>query len=100
MIKLPADLLSALQSRTARSSLGASSMRGKGSSGVVAAGRSFLCELELRRFATSDKRLFRQELDCVTDGLMRAFPRPARRWGLARKGLNIFLRNCLYTVYL
>lgn len=31
---------------------------------------------------------------------MRSFPRPARHWGLARKGLNIFLRECLYTVYL
>lgn len=27
-------------------------------------------------------------------------PSDARSWGLARKLLNIFLRDCLYTVYL
>ena len=27
-------------------------------------------------------------------------PLKARHWGLARKGLNIFLRGCLYTSYL
>ena len=27
-------------------------------------------------------------------------PRRARRWGLARKILNVFLRDCLYTTYL
>jgi hypothetical protein len=39
-------------------------------------------------------------LDRQTDLLLDVFPRPARHWGLARKGLNIFLRDCLYTVYL
>jgi hypothetical protein len=29
-----------------------------------------------------------------------AFPSGAKHWGLARKGLNIFLRECLYTVYI
>jgi hypothetical protein len=71
-------------------------MRGAGSRGVVAAGRPFLCKLELRRFAAR----FRRAIDRATDGLIRAFPRPARHWGLARKGLNIFLRNCLYTSHL
>lgn len=33
-------------------------------------------------------------------GLQRAFPEGDRYWGLARKSLNIFLRDCLYTVYL
>jgi hypothetical protein len=67
---------------------------------VVAAGRPFLCELKLRRFAVPSVRRFRRELDRATDGLMRAFPKRARHWGLARKGLNIFLRDCLYTIYL
>jgi len=39
-------------------------------------------------------------LDAATDGLRRALPKGTQRWGLARKGLNIFLRNCLYTTYL
>jgi hypothetical protein len=28
------------------------------------------------------------------------FPKKGRHWGRARKGLNIFLRGCLYTSYL
>ncbi|MGE3843430.1 MAG: hypothetical protein AB7I50_17805 [Vicinamibacterales bacterium] len=40
------------------------------------------------------------ELDRATDALVRRLPQSARHWGLARKGLNIFLRECLYTVYL
>ena len=100
MIGLPDDILRALQFRAARASVGPSSMRGVGSRGVVAAGRPFLGGLDLRRFATSRERRFGVELDRATNGLMRVFPRPARHWGLARKGLNIFLRECLYTVYI
>jgi hypothetical protein len=100
MTELPDDILKALRLRAARSSLGPSSMRGAGRRGVVDAGRPFLGKLDLRRFATSSERQFGAELDRATDGLMRAFPRSARHWGLARKGLNIFLRDCLYTVYL
>jgi hypothetical protein len=67
---------------------------------VVVAGRPYLAEIDLRRFATKNDRHFRRALDSATDGLVAAFPRSARHWGLARKGLNIFLRDCLYTVYL
>jgi hypothetical protein len=100
MITLPRDILAALRWRTARSALGASSMRGAGSRGVVDAGRRFLCVLELQRFAVPTAARFRRELDRATNELVRAFPRKARRWGLARKGINIFLRDCLYTIYL
>ena len=100
MRKLPKDLFVAIQSRCARAALGPSSMRGAGSGGVVAAGRAYLCVLQLTQFATADARQFRCALDRATLGLMHSFPRPAHHWGLARKGLNLFLRDCLYTVYL
>lgn len=100
MTKVPRTILGALQARAARSALGPSSMRGSGHAGVVDAGRPFLAALDLRRFATSNERRFQRELDRQTDLLLHVFPRPARHWGLARKGLNIFLRDCLYTVYL
>lgn len=100
MSELPRDILTALQHRAARVSIGPSSMRGAGSRGVVKAGRAFLCELQLSHFGTSRQSRFDRELDQATDGLLLAFPRSARYWGLARKGLNIFLRECLYTVYL
>src|SRR5262245_8988060 len=99
MSELPVQVLDALQARAARTSLGPSSMRGRGNRGGVEMGRAFLCSLELRRFGTPNLRRFNDELERATDGLMRSFPRSAQHWGLARKGLNIFLRECLYTVY-
>ena len=100
MTRLSPDFLRALQARAARGSLGPSSMRGRGNRGVVGPGREFLCALDLGKFGTANARQFRDELDKATDALVRAFPKSARHWGLARKGLNIFLRECLYTVYL
>ena len=31
---------------------------------------------------------------------MKKLPKKSRRWGRARKGLNIFLRDCPYTVHI
>jgi hypothetical protein len=75
-------------------------MRGRGNRGVVLRGRQFLSSLDLSVFGTENPRRFREELDNATSGLRRSFPKGARHWGLARKGLNLFLRECLYTVYL
>jgi hypothetical protein len=100
MLPVPRDLLLAFQARAARGALGASTMRSAGAKGVVRAGRAFLSEVDLRAFRTPNPSRFRAALDDATDGLVRAFPREARHWGLARKGLNIFLRDCLTNVYL
>jgi len=75
-------------------------MRGGGNAGVVMAARSFLAEVDLHMFGTADPHRFLAALDRTTTDLMAAMPRGSRHWGLARKGLNIFLRECLYTVYL
>lgn len=78
-----------------------SSMRGGGNAGVVVAARTFLAAVDLRTFGTADdERKFLAALDLTTNDLVAALPRGCRHWGLARKGLNIFLRECLYTVYL
>lgn len=92
--------LKALQVREARIAIGSSSMRGRGSKGAVKAGRHFLNRLSLSRFGTSDQQKFTSALNAATDGLKDAFPRGSRYWGLARKGLNIFLRDCFYNVFL
>jgi len=94
------DLLRAIQHHTARAAIGSSSMRGAGSAGVVRSARQFLAEMPLGQFGTSSKSRFRSRLDRATNDLKRALPKGAQRWGLARKGLNIFLRDCLYTKYL
>jgi hypothetical protein len=95
-----AKFLTIVQSRTARVAIGASAVRGRGNAGSVAASRRFLRSLPLRRFALRSPSGFAAELNRTTDDLCAALPRKAQRWGLARKILNIFLRDCLYTTYL
>src|SRR5206468_1450259 len=87
------SLLRAIQHYNARAAIGSSSMRGAGSAGVMRCARAFLGEMPLRPFGTSSKSRFLSRLDSATHDLKRALPKEAQRWGLARKGLNIFLRN-------
>jgi hypothetical protein len=74
-------------------------MRGSGK-GVVKAGREFLNDLSLSEFGTKDQKQFRSALNRATRKLTKRFPKHDQHWGLARKGLNLFLRDCFYTTYL
>ena len=56
--------------------------------------------LNVAQFATRDRVEFQRALDRQTQRLVVVFPRGRGSWGLARKLLNIFLRDCLYTAYL
>jgi hypothetical protein len=94
------NFLAAIQARTARVSIGASTARGRGNKGVVKAARSFFYRLKLASFAVSNRPAFAAQLNRATVRLVSALPRKAQRWGLARKFLNIFLRDCFYTTYL
>jgi hypothetical protein len=94
------DLLRSLQARAARVAIGPSSMRGRGNEGVVDSARAFLLNVQLHTFATQDEDTFRKQLDKRTEDLRRSLPKGAVHWGLARKGLNIFLRDCVYTARL
>lgn len=96
---IQSGILEAVQSRAARAAVGASAARGRGNTGTVVAAREFLRELDLAPFGSSPKS-FAQLLDRKTDELSAALPRRARHWGLARKLMNIFLRDCFYTTYL
>jgi hypothetical protein len=93
------NLIRAAQCRAARIAAGVSATRGQGR-GAARAAREYLSELNLRRFSTSDYSLFSRQLDQATANLMSILPRRARSWGSARKLLNIFLRDALYTTYL
>jgi hypothetical protein len=91
--------IQAVQSRVARIAVGASTVRGRGNSGVVAAARKHLRHVDLARFGT-EPRAYRRALDRESLALLAVLPKAARHWGLARKLLNIFLRDCFYTTYL
>jgi hypothetical protein len=93
------DFLRAAQAKTARSAASASATRGQGR-GTVKEARSFFCTLDLRRFGITGDGAFRTQLDAATEELRLALPPPARNWGLARKLVNIFLRDALYTTHL
>ena len=96
---LTPPFLEAVQARAARIACGSSATRGQGA-GVVLAGRQFLAQLPLSQFSVSRPSLFEQRLDDATKQLCASFPRTGQSWGLARKVLNIFLRDALYTTYL
>ena len=91
--------LKAVQARGARVSVSASATRKQGG-GIVEPARAFLAVMPLRKFSTANDSLFTRRLNTATDDLQATFPLQSRSWGLARKLLNIFLRDCLYTSYL
>lgn len=90
-------LSKAIQNRVARIAVGPSSVRGS-PAGTSHAARSFFSELVLQQLA--DAKDFAADLDRLTGRLLKRLPRPPRNWGLARKLLNIFLRDCTYNAYL
>lgn len=91
-----AELVRAIQSRAARIAVGPSTVRGRGNTGTVRAARAYFANLDLAAFSVQPGD-FRPALDRHTLKLQAALPKPARHWGIARKLLNIFLRDCLYT---
>jgi len=94
------ELIKALHRRIASTSIGASTARGMGPGGTVAAARSFLADLSLARFRCRSASSFQRTLDRVTDEYVEELPRGAQHWGSARKFLNIFLRHVVYSRYL
>ena len=64
--------------------------------GSLEGGRTFLTGLRLGRFATGYDGRFQRVLHQETARLTRALPRQSRSFGLARKALNMFLRDAFY----
>ena len=93
------DLERAIRSRVARMAVGPSTVRGN-PAGTTEAARAFLLALPLRQFAAGGGAEFRRVLDRSTVRLQAALPRGGRNWGLARKLLNIYLRDCAYSAHL
>jgi hypothetical protein len=92
--------LKAVRSRAARIAATSSAARGRGNGGVVKAARRYLRKMDLSHLGTDDEAVFRAALNRRTERLIRKPPRGAQHWGLARKLLNIYLRDCLLTTYL
>jgi len=93
------DLEAAIRSRVARVAVGASTVRGT-PRGTAEAARRFLGQLPLRSFRARNREVFIRTLDRETIRLQCALPAGGRRWGVARKLLNIYIRDCVYSAHL
>lgn len=96
--KARAQFLEAVQTKVARIAVSPTTVRGI-TAGAVAEARAFCSDVELARFGSA-RSGFHKLLDRSTDALLAALPAEAQYWGVARKLLNIFLRDCFYTTYL
>ena len=81
-------------------SVGASTVRGLRTKGVVDSAREALRDVNLKAYGDATAKSFRKRLDSDTENVQRALPAGVRYWGVARKVLNIFLRGSLYNTYL
>jgi len=92
--------VAAVQRRTASVAVGASTVRGIGPADTAARARAHLAKLDLDKFCQPTEHRLRNTLDRETLALMRSLPDGGRYWGLARKLLNIYMRDALYNKYL
>lgn len=86
--------------RQAVVSIGASAVRNQGTELVAEGARKALTRLDLRSFSHANPSEFANALNQATRDVKARLPSKARSWGIARKCVNIFLRDCLYNVYL
>jgi hypothetical protein len=86
-----------LKERTASAAIGASTIRRLAPKGTIGPVRKFLAKVDLAKLVAPDAASFSSELDAVTTALAKKTKIP---WGASRKFLNIFLRDCLYNVWL
>ena len=93
------EFIAAVQRHVARVSIVPSAVRGQRSPGLAAAARDFLCVMSLAPLLRA-MQSFASQLDTAAAELEVALPKAGRSWGIARKALNIFFRNALYTSYL
>jgi hypothetical protein len=56
--------------------------------------------MDLERFGVGNPGLFARRLDQATKRLIARLPTRAQKWGVARKALNLFLRDAFYSTYL
>jgi hypothetical protein len=62
--------------------------------------KEFLKKIDFSEVETKEPSEFSQTLDDLTIKFLNALPENARKWGVARKCLNLFFRDSLYNFYL
>lgn len=95
--------LKQIQNRIAEISVGPSSLRNQGKSGILKLSRTYFKGINLRLFFLSlrSERAYNNFLDKHTQLLKDQYKlRKDQGWGTARKALNLFFRDVIYNKYL
>lgn len=94
------EFLADVQRFVGIAAVGISAMRNQGK-GVLQAVHEYLGGIDLSAVQSLNTRLdFDRWLNFHTEGLLSRLPTRSKRWGAARKALNLFLRDCVYNKYL
>lgn len=89
-----------LHRRLSQIAVGASAIRNQGSSGLIKILRQYFeTKIELDIFIESlvEETKYSDFLNEHTSKILLLFPDKAQSWGAARKGLNLFLREIVYS---
>ncbi len=100
MLKSNNRFIKSIQCFVARTAIGPSTARNQGASNVVASAREFFTNLNLDSLSKSKCHLFEDYLNETTLILQKRLPKKANSWGLSRKMVNLFFRDCIYNIYL
>ena len=103
--RFQADFVLALRRHQARVSITQPTVRSQGAGTLHAAWAFLSSDLDLRRLRTSSERKYLVRLDDATVAFAKRLGPPKSRggarssgsWGLARKLLNIYIRDCVYS---
>ena len=84
-------LLRLVQRYVANVAIGSSTLRNQGAKGAIEAARDFLAEVDLSVLQRTQPPGYAAWLDEQTEELRQELPPGARRWGTARKAINVFM---------
>ena len=91
-----------LHRRLSQISVGASAIRNQGAGGLIATLRNYFeTNIDLEKFiaALPTQNLFNNLRNRHTINVLTYFPDNAQSWGAARKGLNLFFREIVYSKF-
>lgn len=94
------EFLTQMHKYVAHASVGPSTVRGQHTPGLMARSRDLLEQVPLGELAVCKPEGFPDFLDSQTNRIRKHLPTGAQKWGIARKVLNIFLRDATYNHYL
>ena len=95
--KYPSRFISELQVHQTRISIAASTVRSQGKGNVSLARQFFANEFEIGKLRAPSERAYLSRLDAATEALRGRLSGKGKTFGLARKLLNIYIRDCVYS---